>query len=189
MRALVILLLCTLCLPAAANTFRYKGIKRCYLLHVPRCYNKNNPTPLVIALHGGGSSAHGMKKSSKFKELSEKENFIVLYPQAYKRQWNDGRNVPEIPSHRLGIDDVGFINALLDHICAQYNIDRSRVYATGPSNGGFMSNRLGIELSHRLPAIAPMIATLPVNLKKAVPVGPVSVMIVNGTDDPLVPFN
>jgi polyhydroxybutyrate depolymerase len=171
-------------------TFEHNGLKRTYLVHVPKCYNKNIPTPLVIALHGGGGSAKKMKAFTKFDEISEKENFIVLFPQGYKRQWNDGRNAESIPAQQLNIDDVGFISALTDFICSQYTIDKSRIYASGPSNGGFMTTRLGCELNNKLAAIAPVISTFPEQLlEKCTPENPLPVMLINGSNDPLVPYN
>lgn len=177
-------------LPGQALTFRYGGMDRTYFIHVPECYDSNNKTPLVIALHGGGGLAKRMEHFTRFDELSEKENFIVVYPQGYKRQWNDGREAASIPAQELNIDDVGFINALIDTLYSQYNIDSSRIYVTGLSNGGFMTTRIGCELGNRIAAIAPMISTLPKKLNtKCNPVKAMPVMLINGTDDPLVPYD
>lgn len=177
-------LLCT------ASTIDHDGIKRRYFLHIPKTYNNTENVPLLVVLHGGGGHAKRMKRFMQFDELAEKENFIVLYPQGYRRQWNDGRNSETIPAHVLDIDDVSFISRLIDTVCSQYRIDEDRIYVTGLSNGGFMSTRLGCELSNRIAAIAPMISTFPEALyKKCTPPGPVPVMIINGTEDPLVPYN
>ena len=173
----------------SALTFNYQGMERTYFLHVPKCYQKEHKTPLVVALHGGGGLAKKMITFTRFDEISEKENFIVLYPQGYERQWNDGREAASIPAQELNIDDVGFINALIDYICSTYTIAVNRIYVTGVSNGGFMTTRLGCELSTKIAAIAPMISTFPKALAaKCHPDEPLPVMLINGTSDPLVPY-
>ena len=172
-----------------AVDFSYQGIHRSYVIHVPESYNASNPIPLVIALHGGGGLASRMEDFLKLDEIADRENFIVLYPQGYKRQWNDGRNAASIPAQQLGIDDVGFINALIDHFCSIYTIDSTRIYVTGVSNGGFMTSRLGCELGGKIAAIAPMISTFPKELKgECHPERAIPVILINGTDDPLVPY-
>ena len=174
----------------SALTFNYQDVERTYYLYIPKCYQKENKTPLVVALHGGGGLARKMITFTRFDEISEKENYIVLYPQGYKRQWNDGREAVSIPAQELYMDDVGFVNALIDYVCSTYLIDTNRIYVTGVSNGGFMTTRLGCELSRKITAIAPMISTFPRALQsKCHPANPMPVMLINGTADPLVPYN
>ena len=84
------------------------------------------------------------------------------------------------------VDDVGFINALIDRLILNYPVDAKRIYVTGLSNGGMMTHRLGIELSHRITAIAPVIAGLFGDEKK--PAHPVSAMMINGMLDQSVPY-
>ena len=172
-----------------ALTFNYNGIERTYFVYVPKCYNNVNKTPLVVALHGGGGLAKKMISFTRFDEISERENFIVLYPQGYERQWNDGREAESISAQRQNIDDVGFIDSLISYMCTRYNIDTRRIYVTGASNGGFMSTRLGCELSDKIAAISPMISTFPKAFQsKCHPSAPMPVMLINGTEDPLVPY-
>ena len=72
---------------------------------------------------------------------------------------------------------------------AEYNIDKDRVYVTGASNGAMMSLRLGCELAHKITAIAPVIGSMPENLvAQCAPARPMPLMMINGTDDPLVPW-
>jgi polyhydroxybutyrate depolymerase len=179
-----------LCTATPAINFTFNGMVRSYVIHVPKSYDQTRPTPLIFVLHGGGGQATRMENFTRFDEIAERENFIVLYPQGYKRQWNDGRNMESIPAQQLNIDDVGFIRTLVDYICMQYSIDTTRIYATGPSNGGFMTTRLGCELSTKFAAIAPIISTFPKDLvNQCSPARAVPVMLINGTADPLVPYN
>jgi len=165
------------------------GQKRTYRIHVPPSLPKKTPVPLVFSFHGGGGNAEQAEKFTRFDPLSDRDGFIVVYPDALNKNWNDGRNAQNIQSQREKVDDVGFISALLARLTREYNIDPKRVYATGPSNGGIFSNRIGAELSDRFAAIAPVIGGMarPV-AENFRPTDPVSVLIINGTDDPLVPY-
>jgi len=86
--------------------------------------------------------------------ISDREGFIVVHPNGVSESWNG--ELCCIPSSVLGTDDVGFTRAILDRVESELCVDRRRVYATGMSAGGFMSHRLGCELSHRITAIAPV---------------------------------
>lgn len=164
----------------------HDGVERTAYLYVPTTYDAAKATPLVLALHGGGGSAEKMIKLTQgLDAVAEREGFIVAFPDGIDKHWNDGREV-----NRDGdVDDVGFLSALIDHISEEYTIDPRRVYATGMSNGGFMSFRLACELSDEFAAIAPVTAALSeALLATCSPSAPVSVLMVNGTDDPLVPW-
>lgn len=165
------------------RTLRVGKVERTYRLRVPASYRKENPVPLVFDLHGGGSNARQEARASGMVRLSDKEGFIVVHPDGIGRRWNDGRLDRDA-------DDVGFIKALLDALSKEYSIDPKRVYATGISNGGFMSQRLAIEMSDRFAAIAPVAAGLgEKTAENFKPEHPVSVILLNGTDDPLVPYH
>ncbi len=79
------------------------------------------------------------------------------------------------------VDDLGFISALLDTLMADYPVDPRRIYATGMSNGGKMTHRLGIERASRFAAVAPVVVTLlGVEQRSA---HPVSALLLNGMRD------
>jgi len=161
------------------------GLERTYSVHISSAYDRTRPTPLVIVLHGGGGTGQGMVKLTGFNAVADRENFIVVYPDGFENHWNDGRGV-QWQAQVENLDDVGFISALIDHLSDELNIDASRIYVTGISNGGMMSHRLGCELSQRIAAIAPVASNIPVNMASVwSPSRPVPVLIVNGTDDPL----
>jgi polyhydroxybutyrate depolymerase len=176
-----------------------KGMQRSYLVHLPAAYNKSRLWPLVIVLHGGGSEAKTMDPMTDFNALADKQGFLVVYPDAYKhliagpglsQHWNDGRGEAGIRAQAENIDDVGFISSLIDHLSRDLNIDKRMVYATGISNGALMANRLGCELSDKIAAIAPVAGNIPEKTASALsPSRAVSVLIINGTQDPVMPFN
>lgn len=148
------------------------------------------PLPLLIALHGGGGSGDYMESVGGFNALADERGFITAFPDAVDRNWNDGRDSDFSRPHRDNIDDVGFISAMIDSIAAETPIDPERIFVTGISNGGMMSLRLACDLAGRIAAIAPVAASMPTDqLPRCRPERPISVMMINGTEDPLVPFD
>jgi polyhydroxybutyrate depolymerase len=165
------------------------GLQRTYNVHISSSYDKTRPTPLLIVLHGGGGTGQGMTKLASFNAISDRENFIIVYPDGFEKHWNDGRGVQQYRAQIQNVDDVGFISSLIDRISDELNIDAKRIYVTGISNGAMMSHRLGCELSQKIAAIAPVAGNIPVNMASIwAPSRPVPVLIINGTDDPLVPW-
>jgi polyhydroxybutyrate depolymerase len=145
--------------------------------------------PLVLVLHGGGGNAAHAERMTGFTEKARKEGFIVVYPEGSGRlrtrllTWNAGHCCGYAMNQ--GVDDVKFIRALIDQLTESYPVDTRRIYATGMSNGGMMTHRLGIELSDRLAAIAPVVATVFGDEKK--PAHPISALMINGMLDRHVP--
>jgi len=166
------------------------GLKRTFIYYVPQSFDTHKSVPLLIVLHGGGGTGKNMVKLTKggFNNLSEKKGFVVVYPDGIDKHWNDGRNNEE-EARKDDIDDVGFISALIDILIEKMNIDKNRVFVTGMSNGAIMSYRLACELSEKIAAIAPVAGNIPQNLLTSCsPSRPVSVLAINGVNDPLVPF-
>ena len=173
---------------ADRHSIQVDGKTRTYLLHVPAASDSSKPRPLVLALHGRLGTGAGQASLSHLDQVADAHGFLVAYPDGLDRSWADGRGGS--PSDKNGVDDVKFLSQLIDQLATQYNVDRSRVYATGMSNGGFMSARLACDLSDKIAAVAIVAASLPTNVAAACqPAKPVSVMILQGTNDPLVPFN
>ena len=168
-------------------------LKRTYLIHVPAAHDKTRPAPLVIALHGGGGTGKNMMKLTQngFDRLSDRDGFVVVYPEGIEKNWNDGRSGTETEyrAHKKNIDDVGFISALIDRLVIELNIDPQRVYVTGMSNGAVMSYRLACELAGKIAAIAPVTGNIALNLYPSCsPARPISVLAINSVNDPLMPF-
>ena len=172
-----------------SKSLTHHSLNRDYHLYIPSSYRYSTAAPLVIALHGGGGNGHKMEKLSHLSLLADQYGFIVAYPDAVDRHWNDGRGLDQYRSQRDNIDDVGFISRMIDAIAGGYNIDKDRVYVTGASNGAMMSLRLGCELADKITALAPVIGSMPENLvAECSPARPIPLMMINGTDDPLVPW-
>ena len=194
-KILAALMLMTACQTAPAyeswvSHLTVDGRKRDFRVFIPGNYSSARRAPLVIVLHGGGGRGFRMERFTGFSDLAEREYFIVAYPDGYRRNWNDGREVPQSSAHRERVDDVSFISSLIDAIRERYAVDDRRIYVTGISNGGFMSMRLACELSHKIAAVAVLTASVPENIMAScAPRNKVSVLIMNGTDDPLVPYN
>ncbi|MBN2864162.1 MAG: hypothetical protein JXN62_13425 [Bacteroidales bacterium] len=169
-------------------------LKRKFILHKPASNDKSSKLPLVIVLHGRGVSARSMIFLTRngFNKLADKDGFTVIYPDGIGQNWNDGRMDEETDdrAHKENIDDVGFISELIDYMITDHNTDQKRVYVTGISNGAIMSYRLACELSHKIAAIAPVDGNIPyLLLPDCKPSYPVSVLAINNSDDPLVPYN
>ena len=158
---------------------------RSYLIHLPPSHPLMKPVPLLLVFHGGGSQGGGMLKLTGFDQLADREGFIAVYPNGLDRHWNDGRS-----NDPARTDDVGFIGALLDKLEREYPIDTMRIFAAGISNGGFFSQYLALKLSSRFAAIASVAATLGQGIAQAASPGdPISVLMIHGTDDPIVAYD
>jgi polyhydroxybutyrate depolymerase len=172
-----------------ADTITVDGIERSYILHVPESVTNAKSSALVLVLHGGSGTAKGMNELTGFNKVSDEYGFILCYPQGVDKQWNDGRKVTQTYVNGVEVNDVKFISSLIDSLKSKYNIDSSRVYASGISNGGMMSFRLGCELNNRIAAIAPVAISMSDYLYNSCSPGkPVPLMYIFGDDDPLVPY-
>lgn len=164
-------------------TIEVDGRTREYLVYEPDDSAPPDGRAVVFVYHGAFTTAADMQEYAKMDPVADDEGFLVVYPNGINRLWYDGR----IPDE---VDDVAFTDALLDQIIDDYEVDETRVYATGISNGGFMSHRVGCDLSDRFVAIAPVAGTLSHELRdKCEPTRPVPVMLVMGTKDNLVPYD
>jgi polyhydroxybutyrate depolymerase len=175
------------------SSFMHDSLKRTFIIYIPSSYDKTVQLPLVIALHGRGANGASMiiLTHKGFNKMADNDGFIMVYPDGIELNWNDGRMDEEANdrAHRENIDDVGFLSALIDSMIKDYNIDPKRVYVTGISNGAIMSYRLACELSDKITAIAPVDGNIPnLLVPECSPSEPVSVLAINNTDDPLVPF-
>lgn len=176
---------------APRQTLVHDGATRSYVVRTPPGASKSKAKlPLVIMLHGGGGNADNAETMSGFTAKAAREGFIVAFPEGSGRMkdklltWNAGHCCGYAMTNH--VDDVGFINALLDRLIRDYPVDPRRIHVTGISNGGMMSHRLGIELAHRIAAIAPVVATLFGDEKK--PAHPVAALMINGMLDKSVPY-
>ena len=161
-----------------------QGRLRTYYLHIPKSYKPDRPMPLVLVFHGSGGSGRSIATATRFNDLADKKGFIVVYPNGIDHHWSDGRGV-----FSQQVDDVSFVSALIAHVRQLRNIDSRRIYATGFSNGGMLTQALACELSDRIAGFVSVAGTLPANLAPSCqPETPVSVLMINGTSDRSVPY-
>jgi polyhydroxybutyrate depolymerase len=175
----------------------WEGVKRTYLVHVPLSYDGATPTPVMVVLHGGGGSAEFGYRVHGWTDLSERRGCLVVFPEATAedptrpaavrenpRIWNDGSRRSAVA--RRNVDDIGYLGAVLDTVQETFVVDTHRIFATGFSNGASMSFRVGVELAHRVAAIAPVSGHL--CLEDPQPARPLSMLYMIGLADPINPL-
>lgn len=163
------------------------GLARSFILYQPIGYNNAGKMPVLFIIHGGSGTPEGMMKIAGFKTIADREKVLLVYPAGTQKNWNDGR--PTAPN-QAGVDDVSFFDEMSRYLVLNYAADETRMFATGISNGGFMSSRLGCELSEKIAAIAVVAATMEALTiaPGCNPGRPVPAIYMHGTTDPLVPF-
>ena len=164
-------------------TLTVGGLVRSAVIHVPSA-GRGRALPVVLAFHGAGGSGEEMAGYSGLSLLADREHFIVVYPSAAGKRhfWTLNAQDPSKP------DDVSFIAALLRKLPTRLCFDRSRIYATGVSNGGGFTARLGCTLSSRIAAIAPVAGGYR-SLDPCHPDRAVAVLEIHGDADPVVPYD
>ncbi len=182
-------------MPKVSGTVRQgrlevRGRERSFCFYLPARLDQH--PALILALHGSLMDGAAMRRATAFgfDSIADREGFIVVYPDGYEHHWNDCRAVGDYEAKRLSIDDVSFFWALVDKFVHDYGVARERVFATGVSNGGQMSFRLALEAPDLVRGIAAIAASLPTAENQTCrPVGrPVATMVINGTADPMNPF-
>jgi len=189
-----------------SGSMDYGGYTRTWKYYVPTSYNETgDPVPLVFSFHGVGSSGAGQENLTDFAELAENETFIVVLPDATDIpgvhpilalgetiQWNVGS--PISMQYEYDVDDLGFVSELVDKFKEDYNIDASRVYATGMSDGAFFTWWLALNLPGTFAGIGPVCGQMGVKDLSLydfdLDVGcPATVVMMHGTADPIVPYD
>jgi polyhydroxybutyrate depolymerase len=174
--------------PGKTRTLTVGDLNRTYLVHVSEGHTQQATTPVVLALHGATMNDPMMAWFSDLNRKADEAGFIAVYPNGTGTfssfTWNGGdcRGSPT----RNEVDDVAFINALLDDLSGSYHVDTRRIYATGMSNGAVMAYRLAAELSDRIAAVAPVAGSMGTEIGQ--PKRPVSIQHFHGTMDEYIPF-
>ncbi len=170
-------------------------VVRSYALYVPRSLPKHTPVPLLVALHGGLGSGPQFEQNSGFDGLAEANRFIVVYPNGTpihrftpnRLVWNGGGCCSVAEQSQDNVNDVAFISSLITKLEGQYDIDRSRVFAAGHSNGAILAERLACQLSNQIVAIGVQAGDLEVS---SCPLPhPVAALEIHGTDDQNIPID
>jgi polyhydroxybutyrate depolymerase len=148
--------------------------------------------PLVFVLHGSMGDGREARRMTyyEFDRLADRHGFLAVYPDGLERHWNDCRRAATYTANTKNIDDVGFFGKMIDFFVAEQHANPDRVYATGISNGGQLAYRLALELPDRIAAVAPVAASLPddANFDCERSGKPIAVLIMNGTEDPMNPY-
>lgn len=166
------------------------GVDREYLLHVPPFLPRDRPVPLVFVLHGGNSNGPQTEILTGFSLLADFKQFLVVYPEAVEKNWNDGRKQNQFPAQRFNINDVKFVEDIITAVGKDFQVDPQRIYVTGISNGAMLAHLVAMQLSEKIAAAAPVVGGLAEPaVQQFAPAEPVSMLIMQGTADPIVPFN
>lgn len=171
------------------------GRSRSWLVYAPSTYDPTQPTSVIVLLHGRPGNAGGMASLSGMNSVAENHNFIVVYPDGIDNEWNAqfdlSANDISLSGRRsmLPQDDVAFLQTMMDDLALDFNIDRSRLYLGGFSNGGFMSYRMACSAGRIFAAFAPVSGNLYLELSDLCRRSPPTpILIIHGTADPSVPY-
>ncbi len=170
------------------GTLISSGMQREYLLYVPPSYDPSTPTPLVITIHGFAQWPANQQDVSRWNTLADEYGFIVVYPSGtgFPKRWgaHGQSNLLNPPP-----EDVTFISDLIDKLESEYNIDPTRIYANGLSNGGGMSYLLACKLAERIAAIGTVAGAHLYPLDRCRPTYTVPMIAFHGTGDKIVPYD
>jgi polyhydroxybutyrate depolymerase len=143
---------------------------------------------IIFILHGsGGSGKDMMEPSARLQAIAPQKHLLLVYPDGYKRYWNECRKGATSEANQLNINEQGFFNGMIAYFGSKYGIYTQQLFAIGLSGGGHMCYKLGLTMPNRFKAISAIVANLPdtANLDCAEAKKPLAVMISNGTADPL----
>ena len=167
----------------------FQGIDRDFSIYIPESYTHDSPSAMIFVFHGFGGSNDMIMYYSEFNSISERENFIVVYPQGSSfwgyPHWNVGGW-----TNTSSVDDIGFVDFLIELISQEYNLNQKKIYATGMSNGGFFSFLLACQLSQKIAAVASVTGSMTnETYQNCDPSKEVPILQIHGTNDPIVIYN
>lgn len=162
--------------------FSHDGQDRRFLIIRPSTAYENSP--VVLMLHGNGGTAENQANVSEIADLVATEGFWAVLPDALNGTWNDN------PAYSNGVDDVGFLADVVAILKTNFFVDAAHIAVSGLSNGAFMAERFACERSDLVSAAALISGTASTGLGQACsPAKPRPIMFMNGTTDPIVPYN
>lgn len=162
--------------------------ERTYLLHVPAGFDPQKEYPLLLGFHGGNGSGEKFSSQTGFSMKADNEGFIAVFPDGIEHNWNDGRDTTD--AFKQGADDIAFVRALVEDLKAKLPVNKSRIYATGVSNGGIFVHRLGCEMADIFAGIGSVVGPIASKVaSRCVAVAAVSVVAIQGVADTGIPIN
>ncbi len=173
---------------------KHDGLDRYYFIYIPDNLDSEKSIPILFALHGYGSTARNHFSYTNYIPIADMNNFIVLYPQGFpmnttlassSSHWNVG-------GWTVGstINDVEFIDSVIDLVTKKISIDSTRIYSSGMSNGGFMSYHLACNLSNKIAAIVSVTGSMtPETYSSCSPSHPTPILQIHGMQDITVPYS
>jgi polyhydroxybutyrate depolymerase len=171
-----------------AQTLSHNNELREYIIYIPTSYNGTSKVPLLFNFHGYGGGASEYMDYADLRVLAESDTFILVYPQGSclngLSHWN-----PSLPGgdNKSSVDDLGFVEALINQVSSDYNIDSERIYACGYSNGGMFAYGLANYKSELFAAVGSVSGTiLDFNGTTS---HPMPVIHLHGTSDGVIPYN
>ena len=177
-----------LALPSSAGP----TTNRPYGLKVPAGYDGGHPVPLVVLLHGYTANGDVQARYFRLPDLADKAGFLLATPNGTRdlmgnRFWNGTDACCDF--YRSGVDDVAYLDAMIDEIAARYPVDPARVYVAGHSNGAFMAHRYACDRSSRVAAIVTLAGMQWKDQSRCSPSSPVSVLQVHGRNDETIKYD
>ena len=171
-----------------AYSIEHDGLTRDYYVYVPAAYDGSTNVPVVVNFHGFGSNYFEQMFYGDFRTIADTANFILVLPDGTLFNNSGHWNVGGFTSGST-VDDIGFVDVMLDELMSNYNVDTTRIYSTGMSNGGYFSFLLACQLSERIAAIASVTGSMtPETYNDCNPQHPMPVMQIHGDMDLTVPY-
>lgn len=172
-----------------SDSFLIDGNYRTF--HFNKSNNINANKNLIFVLHGsGGNGIKSMKGTTKLMELSETENLLLLFPDGYKKNWNECRKNAPAAANIKNIDENIFFTKMIEYCVDKFKVNPARVFVIGTSGGGHMAYKLAFTMPEKFKAITAIVANIPdtsnmdcIEKRKHMPV-----MIINGTSDTTNPY-
>tara|TARA_A100001015_G_scaffold293719_1_gene370658 strand:+ start:2159 stop:3055 length:897 start_codon:yes stop_codon:yes gene_type:complete len=172
------------------QTIIQDNVTREYILYIPSNYSATTATPLVINFHGFGGCANTYELETSMTIQAEANNFILAYPQGIIRAKSSTEWDPDTSSNNINDSDLAFVEVLINQISAQYNIESSRIYATGYSNGGMMAYGLACNKSNLIAGIGVVSGTMLQNtINNCSPTHPTALINFHSTADSVLPYS
>jgi polyhydroxybutyrate depolymerase len=184
--------------PAAAATNALVAA-RPYRLLAPSNLDPRQAYPLVLVLHGWGGTSEHVERYYQLDPLADERGFLIAYPQGteethrrhfwggHRRFWNATDACCDF--YGADVDDVAYLDAVIDDVSAHYRVDAKRVFVMGLSNGGYMSHRYACDRAGRVAAIVSQAGAMWMDATRCKPSEPVAVLQIHGTDDEMVSYD